>query len=175
MTTNFTKRKYKHHYNSANEKSTHYNLKVYQFIRLNGGWENWDMILVEEYPCDNYNQALARERHWYEELNGDLNSILPIRTEEESKELPKIYLKEYQEINKTTLSQKKKEKYEQNKVAIRQKVSEKYQENKAEILAKQRERQHRRTTPCECGGVINSSQKQRHLNSKMHIAFEASK
>jgi hypothetical protein len=148
---------------------------VYQFIRLNGGWENWDMILVEEYPCANYNQALARERHWYEELNGDLNSILPLRIEEETKQNLKIYNKEYRIINKAVLSQRGKEKYEENKEEIRQKENEKYQENKKEILAKQRVRFNSKVSQCECGGLINAYQQQKHLNTKKHLAFEASK
>jgi len=44
-TTNFIKRKQNHKKNSclnSNIKQT--NLKLYQVIRNNGGWENWNMI-----------------------------------------------------------------------------------------------------------------------------------
>jgi hypothetical protein len=159
-----------------NENSEKYHLNVYQFIRLNGEWRNWSMILVEEYPCDNYNQALARERHWCEQLNGDLNTILPIRTEEESKELPKIYLKKYSEKNKEALNQKSKEYYENNKEILNQKKKE-YRENNKELLKEKAKenRDKKERINCECGGCFLSYKLSQHLKTKMHIAFEASK
>ena len=52
-TTSFVKRKGSHKSvcNNANGKS--YNLNVYKFIRDNGNWENWNMVLIEYYACDN--------------------------------------------------------------------------------------------------------------------------
>ena len=38
-------------------------------IRKNGGWENWCMIEIEKYPCNDKNEAKARERYWLETLN----------------------------------------------------------------------------------------------------------
>ena len=43
-TTNFTKRKQDHKKSSYNEKSKRYNLKLYEIIQKNGGWEHWHMI-----------------------------------------------------------------------------------------------------------------------------------
>ena len=40
-TTNFNKRKYCHKHNCNNMNSKIYNLKIYQIIRDNGGWDNW--------------------------------------------------------------------------------------------------------------------------------------
>ena len=48
-TINMTKRKYKHKSICHNEKDKHHNLKIYQIIRENGGWENWNMVLVEKF------------------------------------------------------------------------------------------------------------------------------
>ena len=47
-TTSFRSRKSKHKSNCNKENNKDYNRKVYQFIRDNGGWNNWDMILIEK-------------------------------------------------------------------------------------------------------------------------------
>ena len=52
-TTNFTQRKYAHKINCNNEKSSNYKLKVYEFIRNNGGWKNWEMIEICSINCKN--------------------------------------------------------------------------------------------------------------------------
>ena len=49
-TTNFNKRKYNHKSSVNNEKGNLYNLKLYQMIRENGGWDNFNMIVIKEFP-----------------------------------------------------------------------------------------------------------------------------
>ena len=51
-TTNFKRRKNAHKTSCNNEKGKKYNMNVYSFIRENGGWNNWSMILVEEVCCE---------------------------------------------------------------------------------------------------------------------------
>ena len=51
-TTNFSKRKGEHKNSCKNENANStYNLKLYQMIRENGGFEMFKMIEVEKYPC----------------------------------------------------------------------------------------------------------------------------
>jgi hypothetical protein len=70
-TTNFRVRKTLHKYNCNNStKTSHF--KVYEMIRANCGWNNWEMIEIEKYPCNDFNEARARERYWYEILNSKL-------------------------------------------------------------------------------------------------------
>ena len=76
-TTNFRNRKNQHKTNCNNEKGKKYKVKVYQTIRENGGWEKYSMIEIEKYPCKDKNEALARERHWLEELKAKLNVRSP--------------------------------------------------------------------------------------------------
>ena len=71
-------------------------MKIYQIIRDNGGWDNWSMIMIENFPCNNNLEASMRERYWYEELNGNMNTRKPYRSKEEEKEYNKEYNKEYQ-------------------------------------------------------------------------------
>ena len=81
-TTNFTNRKRQHKNIAINDtvKSHYY---VYVFINQNGGWDNFDMIEVEKYNASDHNDALKRERYWFEELNATLNKQIPSRTQDE--------------------------------------------------------------------------------------------
>ena len=61
-TTNFTKRKQDHKKKSClNSNIQQTNLKVYQIKRKNGGWENWNMIKICDYPCINKREAEKEE------------------------------------------------------------------------------------------------------------------
>jgi hypothetical protein len=67
----------------SNQTRKEYSHKKYVFIREHGGWDNWQMIEVEKYPCKDMNEACARERHWYEELKAKLNKQIPNRSSKE--------------------------------------------------------------------------------------------
>ena len=69
-----------------NENYHGYNYKVYQFIRENGGWDNWMFEVIEEYPCDNMTELVIREQYYYDLMKPELNMIRPYITEEERKE-----------------------------------------------------------------------------------------
>ena len=56
-TTNFTKRKHKHKELCLNINHKKHISKVYQMICNNGGWMNWIMIKICDYPCDDKRQA----------------------------------------------------------------------------------------------------------------------
>jgi len=83
QTTGFTRRKSEHKSICSNLSSKHYNLKLYQCIRDNGGWDNWLMILIEYYPCKDSLEAVQRERYWKEQLNSTLNTQTPSRTKKQ--------------------------------------------------------------------------------------------
>lgn len=76
-TTNFTSRKSRHKHNCYDTLGTEYNYKVYQFIRDHGGWNNWQMVLIEECACKNSYDASAKERSYYEQLKPTLNIHIP--------------------------------------------------------------------------------------------------
>jgi len=80
-TTDFRRRKCQHKTNCNNQNSKRYNYNVYKFIRDNGNWDNWEMIMIEEYSCANRFLAEQRERHWLETLNANLNSNIPTNIE----------------------------------------------------------------------------------------------
>jgi len=100
QTTDFTKRKCQHKSNCNNENIKDYNYYVYQFIREHGGWENWSMVQIEQYPCKNMREAEARETYWMKELKSTLNSMKSFQTEEERKCQKKECDKKYQKTDK---------------------------------------------------------------------------
>jgi CDGSH-type Zn-finger protein len=181
-TTNFANRKSSHKKNCTNEKSNNHHLKVYKFIRENGGFSNWSMIEIEKYPCDDVNEATKRERFYYEQLNSSLNTQIPLQSpaewrikfKEEIALRRKVYLKknkeeialkqkEYNEINKEELAIKKREYYTLNKEDFRERSKEYKEKNKEKIQEKKKE-----TILCDCGENVNKDHKNRHLKTKRH-------
>ena len=113
-TTDFIRRKQEHKSCCNNENSKKYNCHVYQFIRDNSGWNNWDMIVLEQLSCENKYDAEQRERYWLEELKASLNKYIPTRTQQEYYETNRKqlleYKKKYDEANKEKISERRKEK-----------------------------------------------------------------
>jgi hypothetical protein len=103
-TTDLTKRKHGHKAACNNLKNSDYNNKVYKYIRDNGGWENFDVIMIEKYPCNDLNEAKRRERYYIESLKSTLNMTIPLRNDAEyyldNKEKIKEQVKQYREKNK---------------------------------------------------------------------------
>ena len=130
-TTNFTRRKHKHKHCCNNEKGEKYNYKVYRFIRENGGWDNWDMVLVENVVCESKLDLEKIERQYLEKLEATLNSRIPNRSKKEYHEKNKEKRKEYREKNKEKIKKQTKEYREKNKEK-RNKYSKEYREKNKE-------------------------------------------
>jgi len=71
-TTNFIQRKTQHK-KCCQDYNT--DIKIYSIIRINGGWENWDMKVIEEYPCDTKHQLCIREQYWINMFHPRMNSM----------------------------------------------------------------------------------------------------
>jgi len=99
-TTCFKQRKYQHKSSCINPNNKYYNLKVYQVIRDNGGWDAFKMVFIEKYPCENRRQAEAKEEQLRKELNGNLNMKKSFVSGEEKKEYDKERNKKYYQKNK---------------------------------------------------------------------------
>ena len=124
-TTNFYKRMNIHKSACSNRKDKKYNLYLYKFIRQNGGWENWQMILIEKYPCNDKKEAESRERYWFEYLRPSLNKNRPTITRNESLE----YKQHYYNQNKNKMLEYGHDYYNQNKSIINEKQKNKYHDN----------------------------------------------
>jgi hypothetical protein len=89
-TIDFSKRKYAHMNNTNSERSPCYNLKLYKFIRDNGGWDNWKMDIVNFYNCANLREAKVKEQEHYIELQATLNSIEPLKIKDKITKICKV-------------------------------------------------------------------------------------
>jgi len=113
-TTDIIRRRQNHKDCCKYEFRKEYNTYKYQFIRDNGGWDNWSLVPVEEYPCENVNQASIRERYWVETLQASLNKQIPSRS---NQEFGKIY---YQN-NKEKINEKNMKNHRINKEKLTEK------------------------------------------------------
>ena len=134
-TSNFTQRKNQHKRSCCNENSINYNQYVYQFIRQNGGWDNWCMVQIELKNCKDKREAEIRERYWIETLNAKLNCNMPITTKEEKDKQKQDWYEE----NKDIILEKAKEHSEENKEQKIEYQKQYAEEHKEEIAEKQKE------------------------------------
>ena len=88
-TTSFNKRKGHHKHICYNSSNRCHNIYLYQFIRENGGWDNFQMILIKTENCLNKLEAENRERYYIETLKATLNKSRPTITNEEKKHMIK--------------------------------------------------------------------------------------
>ena len=96
---------------------------------------NFEILLLETYPCNNKYELEVKERY-YIENNTCINKVIPTRTKKEHYEVNKKKIieknKEYYEVNKTEKKEYQKEYYENNK----EKMKEYYKKNKEKFLEK---------------------------------------
>ena len=135
-TTNFTQRKNSHKTSCNNECDKKYNQYVYQFIRQNGGWDNWSMIQIQEHNLKNKREAESTEHYWIEQLGAKLNTNNPYA---KCKEEPKFYKENWYEEKKDYILEKSKQNYEENKEQKLEYQKQYAEENKEIISEKQKE------------------------------------
>jgi len=164
-TTNFTKRKHCHKHRCNNENEKKYNLVIYQTIKNNGGFENWSMILIEEYPCNNKRESEKREQYWKDKLKPDLNMMNCANYEFNKKENPKEFNKEYYHIILLKNPNINKEKYQKTLINNPDYCKE---HNK-----KYYEKRHQKIT-CHCGSIISYMNLSEHKKSLKHKSYELS-
>ena len=102
-TTDFIRRKAAH---KASSKTS--DLLLYKTIRENDGWNNWEMIIVEEYPCANSNEAAEREIFYINTLQAELNTNAVATYKEEYKK--DWYFKNQQRIHEMRVLNKQSKK-----------------------------------------------------------------
>jgi hypothetical protein len=139
-TTSFKDRKREHKSRCNNQ----YPYTIYKTINDNGGWDNWEMIEIEKFPCNDANEARARERYWYEELTAKLNAKCPTKNIELQRKNNKLYLQNY---NQTLTESQKIKKAEYNK------------EWKSQYHT------------CICGASVSNAHKSKHIRTIKHTTY----
>lgn len=74
-TTDFNRRKSNHKKNCSNRVSKKYRYPLYQYIRACGGWENFTIEKVEDYPCKSRGEGVLREKELIKIYDAKLNVI----------------------------------------------------------------------------------------------------
>ena len=165
-TTNFTKRKQHHKEGCFNIDCKKHNVKLYNTIRENGGWNAWNMIKICDYPCDNRREAEQEEDRYMQILKPNLNMRRAYQTPETKKEYfenRKDIKKEYDKARRTEkaeeIKSKKREAYLRDK--------DKYRERNKEAYLKNREKNTQKIT-CICGITIQKCYTRSHEKTKQH-------
>ena len=183
--------------NARNRKHTHKsacnnkdnNTIVYRYIRDHGGWENWQFVLLEKFPCKDKQELVIRERYWFELLRAKLNTIYPQRGSQEYnkeynsrpevKERVKTRMKEYHEGRKDDIKVQERIKENNRKYRNRPENKDNHKEynKKYYSIPENRERQkqqiserNKQTYTClPCNKVLRLGGKSRHEKSNKHL------
>jgi hypothetical protein len=148
VTTNFYDRKRNHKSKCINKEE--WNTPVYCFMRLHGGWDNWNMLQIEEVNARNKRHLNQIEAKYIRELKAELNSEIPqdIESGLDRKEWKKEYNKVYCAKNVEKNSERLKEYYAKNKEKIAGK-------NKVKVV-------------CECGSEVRKDNLEKHKRTQKH-------
>lgn len=119
-TTNFKNRKKTHKYYCQKN----FNIKLYNFINENDGWDNFEMSIIEEYPNIDRKELNKKEFKFIYDLNPQLNKHNPLRYNSKME-----YKREWQRNNKEKTRQWAKNYYHNNKDKIKEKYKEKKSSN----------------------------------------------
>lgn len=170
-TTNWDNRKNQHKKSCINPNSKEYNQYKYKFIRDNGNWNNWEMILIEKRKCNDKLDAEKIERQYIETFHAELNKNIPTKLKmlgkveyykqywEENENKIKEYKKEYNKENENKIKEYKKEYYKENENKLKEQHKHYYEINKEKFNEKH---------ICDCGGIYTYTHKARHEKSLKH-------
>jgi hypothetical protein len=167
-TCNFIRRRCMHKSVCYNPNDRKYNYKLYQYIRENGGWDNFVMLEIEKFPCKDKPELCAEERRVIDELKSKLNCNVPGRTGKEYREDNKEKLAEYDKMkyenNKEKIAEHQKEYRENNKEKIAEHQKEYYESNKEKKLEK---------IQCDkCGFEVSKCNLTKHKKTQKCINFK---
>jgi hypothetical protein len=160
-TKDLIKRKWCHKSDCNNVNKKTYNIKLYEIIRNNGGWDNWEIKPIGKGIYNTRLEARIEEQKYINELNSNLNSFKAMANEQDVKKIKDEYVfnnhqkvldskKKYRDIHKEELKQK-------------------YKAN-IELQNKRKEKIN-----CDCGGCYTYSHKAEHLKSKKHTLYIGTK
>tara|TARA_R110002126_G_scaffold266298_1_gene409491 strand:+ start:13 stop:705 length:693 start_codon:yes stop_codon:yes gene_type:complete len=195
-TSAFRQRKCKHKECCNYENNRDYNTEKYKIIRSNGGWDNWEMVPIEEIKNCSLINAKIREQFHIDLNKSKLNKNKSYITEEQrlerdkenstkyrknnrdqileyqtdyrnnNKEYIREFLQNYYKNNKEVITEKHKRYYENNKKIILENQKEYREKNSEKISEKAKEKM-----TCSCGSTFRIRDKSQHEKSKKHYEF----
>jgi len=129
--------------------------------------------LICDYPCDRKEQLEKKEGEIIRQYKDKcVNRCIAGRSVkewiEDNKEEHREQMKQYRENNKEILTENKKLWYNNNKERILDKRKQRYNDNKEQIAQKEK---NKPKYTCECGSIMTSNHKSRHIKTTKHINF----
>jgi len=116
--------------------------------------DDYDILLIENYPCTNKKELLIRERYWANKIdciNKVKNQGLYLELGGKKEYMNKYYNQKYQLEHKEEIQKYKKEYREKNQEKIK--------------------KQNSKTFECSCGSICRYNDKARHERSQKHQKF----
>ncbi len=138
-TNNFNFRKSHHKMPCIDINHSKSHIKLYQVIRENGGWDEWEMVELEKFNGKTKLEARMREQELMKLHNANLNILKAYITEDERKATKNAITEKYREENKELLKQQTKKYKEDHKDIIAEQMKKYRAENKDKINQKTRE------------------------------------
>ncbi len=130
-----------------------------------GDIQDCKIVLIEKFPCESKDELCARERYFIENTDC-INIVVPGRTQKEWCEINKDKIKErkkeYYQKNKEQISERDK-KYYQNNKDNKKEYDKKYYQNNKEIINKKYN--------CDCGGKYTYYHKAKHFKTDKHQRY----
>jgi len=161
--TNFVKRQTNHKTkcnNNKNSSKKEFHLKVYVFIRENGGFDNWLFEILEYADLKDKDEAEKLEGHYIEIFKPTLNKNDVGLTPEEIKENQRKQDKKCKDKKREDPEYKKKEAETNKKWA---------EDNPEKLAAKNAKRLE--SYICVCGCSTSKMNEARHFDTIKHKAF----
>ncbi len=106
---------------------------LFQHVASHGGWANFRIVLVENFPCNSKDELCQREEFWRRELNAKLNAIKAYQTEEDRKEYMKMKNFQYRQDHELELKEYGLQYRREHADELNQKMRAYYQEHKEQF------------------------------------------
>lgn len=150
-TNYFVYRKRQHELPCINSNHSKAHIKLYQVIRENGGWDEWEMVEIEKFNGKTKLEARIREQELIEEYDANLNMLNAYITEEERAATKKAITEKFRIENKAKIREQEKKYKEEHKDIIAEQMKKYRQENKEKIYEKTKEyRENNKEQHQEC-------------------------
>jgi hypothetical protein len=164
-TIDFDRRCIKHRSDCYNEKMKYYHYDVYKFIRDNGGIDNFEIKIIQNYSCNN-DLELRMEEQRHIDLGGGIDNLLnkynAYSTKENNRKVKQKWAKEHPDRMRIADNKY----WAKNPDKKKAKDKRYYEKHKEQILAKSKE-----LYKCECGSTIQVVSKSKHVKTIKHQAF----
>ena len=138
-TNNFVFRKRQHYLPCVDLNHSKSHILLYETTRQNGGWDEWEMVEIENFNGKTKLEARIREQELIDEHGANLNMLKAYISEEDRNALKKQITQKYREENKDLLKEQTKKYKDDHKEIIAEQMKKYRAEHKAEIYEKTKE------------------------------------